>query len=94
MDAKHILTTMQALTTLGTLEAKVKESEETVRALLRQVDALEQANRRQQETLDNIFKKTICPQCALYLQSKGEGDTVEGRKCDRVFLQRCFGLGQ
>ena len=94
MDAKQILTTMQALTTLGTLEAKVKDSEETVGALLRQVDALEHANRRQQATLDNIFKKTICPQCTLYLQRKGEGDTVEGGTCDRVFLQRCMGIGQ
>lgn len=94
MDAKQILTTMQALTSLGALEAKVKESEDTIRALIRQVDVLDKVNRRQQETLDNIFKKTICPSCALYLQSKGEGDTVEGRKCDSVFLQRCLGIAQ
>lgn len=48
MDAKQILTTMQALTSLGALEAKVKESEDTIRALIRQVDALDKVNRRQQ----------------------------------------------
>ena len=85
---------MQALTTLDSLEIKMKESEETVRTLLQQVDTLTKLNQQQQASLEMIFKKMQCPSCTRYLDSKGAGDTVEGRKCDNVFLTRCIGIAQ
>ena len=93
MNAKQILTTVQALATLESLETKVKESEETIRALIQEVDRLTKVNQRQQETLDRIFQTMQCPSCTHYLESKGEGNTIEGRQCDRVFLTRCWGIG-
>ena len=94
MNAQQILTTMQALTTLNGLETKVKESEEMVRTLIQEVDRLTKCIRRQEESLKNIFKRMQCPSCTQYLDSKGEGDTIEGRKCDHVFLSRCIGIAQ
>ena len=57
MNAQQILTTMQTLASVEALATKVKESEEMVRALIQHVDSLSKVNRRQQESLDNIFKK-------------------------------------
>ena len=92
MNAKQILTTMQTLASFEALEAKVKESEETMHSLIQQVDMLTKVNRQQQETLDNLFKKMQFPSCTHYLESKGAGDTIEGRTCDKVFLTRCWGI--
>ena len=94
MNAKQILTTMQTLASFEALEAKVKDSEDMVRSLIQQVDMLTKVNRRQQESLDHLFTKMQCPSCTHYLESKGEGDTIEGRKCDKVVLTRCLGIAQ
>ena len=85
---------MRGLTTLHELETKVKESEETIRTLIREVDRLTQCNRRQEESLNNLFKRMQCPSCTQYLDSKRDGDTIEGCKCDQVFLTRCIGIAQ
>ena len=84
---------MQGLTTLNALETKVKESEEMVRTLIQEVDRLTKCNQRQ-ESLDNIFKRMQCPSCTQYLDSKREGDTIEGRPCANVILSRCIGIAQ
>ena len=94
MNAKQILTTMQTLASFEALEAKVKESEETIHSLLQQVDMLTKVNQRHKQSLDNIFKRMQCPSCTQYLDSKRDGDTIEGRKCDKVFLTRCIGIAQ
>ena len=94
MNAQQNLTTMKTLASVEALQTKVKESEATVRALIKEVDRLTQANRRQQETMDNVFKKMQCSSCTHYLELKEEGDTIEGRKCDKVFLIRCIGIAQ
>ena len=91
MNAQQILTTMQALTTLDVLQTKVKESEDMVRTLIQEVDRLNKVNRRHQESL---FKRLQCPSCTQYLDSKRDGDTIEGCKCDQVFLTRCIGIAQ
>ena len=57
MNAQQILTTMQTSASVEALATKVKESEEMVRALIQHVDSLSKVNRRQRESLDNIFKK-------------------------------------
>ena len=92
MNAKQILTTMQTLASFEALEAKVKESEETIHSLIQQVDRLTNVNRRQQERLDNLFKNMQCPSCTHYLESRGAGDTIERHKCDKVVLTRCLGI--
>ena len=94
MNAQHILTTMQALTTLNALDTKVKEGEEMVRTLIQEVDRLTKVNQRQQASLDTLFKTMQCPSCSQYLDSKKDGDTIEGCKCDKVFLTRCIGIAQ
>ena len=94
MNARQILATMRGLTTLHELETKVKESEETIRTLIQEVDRLNKVNRRHQESLDKLFKRMQCPSCTQYLDSKRDGDTIEGRKCDKVFLTRCIGIAQ
>ena len=94
MNAQQILTTMRGLTTLNALETKVKESEEMVRTLIQEVDRLTKCNQRQQESLDNIFKRMQCPSCTQYLDSKREGDTIEERPCANVILSRCIGIAQ
>ena len=94
MNPRQILTTVQALTTLASLETKVKEAEETVQALIQEVDRLTNVNQRQQQSLDNIFKRMQCPSCTQYLDSKREGDTIEGHPCAKVFLSRCIGIAQ
>ena len=78
MNPRQILKTMQTLASFEALEAKVKESEETIHSLIQQVDMLTKVNRRQQESLDNLFKKMQCPSCTQYLDSKRDGDTIEG----------------
>ena len=85
---------MRGLMTLHDLETKVKESEEMVRTLIQEVDRLTKCNRRQQESLDNIFKRMQCPSCTQYLDSKRDGDTIEGHPCTNVFLSRCIGIAQ
>ena len=80
--------------TLNGLETKVKESEDMVRILIQEVDRLTQCNRRQEESVNNIFKRMQCPSCTQYLDNKRDGDTIEGRKCDHVFLTRCIGIAQ
>ena len=94
MNAQQILTTMRGLTTLKDLETKVKDAEDMVQMLIQEVDRLTKCNRRQEESLKNIFKRMQCPSCTQYLDSKREGDTIEGRKCDNVFLSRCIGIAQ
>ena len=94
MNAQQILTTMRGLTTLGELQTKVKDAEDTIEMLLREVDRLTKCNREQEEALKNIFKRMRCPSCTQYLESKREGDTVEGRPCNKVFLSRCIGILQ
>lgn len=94
MNAKQILTTMQTLASFEALEVKVKESEETIHSLLQQVDVLTKVNQRHEQTLDNIFKRMQCPSCTQYLDSKRDGDTIQGRKCDKEFLTRCIGIAQ
>ena len=94
MNAQQILTTMRGLTTLGELQTKVKDAEGTIEMLLREVDRLTKCNREQDEALKNIFKQLRCPTCTQYLESKGEGDTIEGRPCSKVFLSRCIGIFQ
>lgn len=91
MNAQRILSVMQTLTTM---ESKIVEYEDTVRTLLLKVASLEEENREHQQTLDRIFKKTLCPNCSHYLESKRDGDTVEGHSCATVFLQRCSGIAQ
>ena len=94
MNAQQILTTMQALTTLDVLQTKVKESEDMVQTLIQEVDRLNKVNRRHQESLDTLFKQPRCPSCTQYLNSKRDGDTIEGCKCGNVFLTRCLGILQ
>ena len=94
MNAKQILTTMQTLVRVKEMQAKAKESEDTIRTLIQQVDTLTKDNQRQRQTLDTIFKKMQCPSCFRYLESKGEGDTIEEYTCDKVVLTRCCGIGQ
>ena len=94
MNAKQILTTMQTLATFENLEAKVKESEEMVRTLVQEVDRLNKCNQRQRASLDTLFKRMQCQSCTQYLESKGEGETIEGCKCGNVFLTRCIGIAQ
>ena len=94
MNAQQILTTMRGLTTLNDLETKVKEAEDTVQMLIQEVDRLTKCNRKQEETLDNIFKRMQCPSCTQNLDSKRDGDTIEGRQCNNVFLSRCIGILQ
>lgn len=91
MNAQRILSVMQTLTTL---ESKVADSEDTIQSLLLKLETLEKANHALQESLSNIFKKTLCPTCSHYLVSKRDGDTVEGHPCANVFLQRCPGIAQ
>ena len=92
MNAQQILTTMRGLSTLGELQTKIKEAETTVEMLFREVDRLTKCNREQEEMLKNIFKQMRCPTCTQYLESKREGDTLEGRPCHKVFLSRCMGV--
>ena len=94
MNAQQILTTMRGLTTLGELQTKVKDAEATIEMLLREVDRLTKCNREREEELKNIFKQMRCPTCTQYLESKREGDTIEGRACQKVFLSRCIGIFQ
>ena len=94
MNPRQILKTMQALTTLDVLETKVRESEATVRTLIQEVDRLTKVNQRQQESLDTLFKRVQCPSCTQYLESKRDGDTIEGRPCANVFLSGCIGIAQ
>ena len=94
MNAQQILTTMRGLTTLNDLETKVKEAEDTVQMLIQEVDRLTKCNRQQEEALANIFKRMRCPSCTQYLESKRDGDTIEGRPCNKVFLSRCIGIAQ
>ena len=94
MNAQQILTTMQTLASVERLQAKVKEGEDTIQVLLQRVDKLTQDNQRQQEVLDALVKKMQCPSCTHYLSSKSDGDTIEGRKCNHVFLSRCIGIAQ
>lgn len=91
MSARRLLDMVR---TLAALEEKVEESEATVKALLIEVDRLSEVNRRQQATMDTIFKKMQCPSCTHYLESKRSGDTIEGRPCTSVFLTRCIGIAQ
>lgn len=83
MNAQRILSTMR---TLATLEAKVAESEDTIRTLLLKVEVLQKENQWHQETLNTIFKKTLCRNCSHYLESKRDGDMVEGHPCANEFL--------
>ena len=94
MNAQQILTTMRGLTTHNEMETKVKEAEDTVQMLIQEVDRLTKCNRRQEEPLKNIFKRMQCPSCTQYLESKRDGDTIEGHPCDKVFLSRCIGILQ
>ena len=94
MNAQQILTTMQTLAAIETLNAKVKESEDTIQTLIQQVDRLTRINQQQQQSLDNLVKKMQCPTCTQYLDSKRDGDTIEGRQCNHVFLSRCIGIAQ
>lgn len=92
MNAQQILTTMQTLASFESLQAKVKEGEDTIQVLLQRVEKLTQDNQRQQEALDALFKRMQCPSCTHYLESKSDGDTIEGRSCNKVFLTRCWGI--
>ena len=94
MNAQQILTTMRSLTTLNELETKVKDAEETVQMLLHEVEQLTKCNQKQEEALANIFKRMRCPSCTQYLESKRDGDTIEGHPCNKVFLSRCIGILQ
>ena len=91
MSAQRILYLVQTMTDM---ETKIVDYEDTVRTLLLKVASLEEENKRQQQTLDSIFKKTLCRHCSQYLESKRDGDTVEGHSCASVFLQRCSGIAQ
>ena len=91
MSAQRILQTLQDLTTM---ERQIDEYKDTVQSLLLKVALLEEENRTQQQTLNNILKQTLCPKCSHYLHSKRDGDTVEGHSCATVFLQRCPGIAQ
>ena len=94
MNAQQILTTMQAVTSQDVLQAKVKELEERVRTLIQAVERVNKCNQRQRESVEKLVKTIQCPSCIRYLDSKVEGDTIEGRKCDNMFLTRCIGILQ
>ena len=94
MNAQQSLTTMQALTSREVLQTKVKELEERFQTLVQAVDRSNKSKQRQRELLEKLFKTMQCPSCTHYLDSKGEGDTIEGRKCDNVVLTRCIGISQ
>lgn len=91
MSAQRIL---QTLKTMTAMERQIDEYRDTVQTLSLKVTSLEEENRMHQQTLNNIFKKTLCPNCSHYLDSKRDGDTVEGHSCGTVFLQRCPGIAQ
>ena len=91
MNAHRLLSMMQTLTTM---ENTIAQHEDTVQTLLLKIASLEEENKSQQQTLNRIFKKTLCPTCSQYLDSKRDGDTVEGHSCATVFLQRCSGIAQ
>lgn len=91
MSAQRILSAMQTMTEM---QRRINEYEDTFQSLLLKIDALEKETRAHQQTLGSIFKKTLCPKCSHYLESKRDGDTVEGHSCATVFLQRCSGIGQ
>lgn len=89
MSAQRLLSVMQTLTTM---ESKITDYEDTVDALLRKIATLEESNRAQRIELDRLFKTTLCRTCSQYLDSKRNGDTVEGYSCNAVFLHRCPGI--
>ena len=69
MNAQQILTTMQTLASFESLQAKVKESEDTIQTLIQQVDRLTRLNQQQRQSLDILLKKMQCPTCTQYLDS-------------------------
>lgn len=89
MNAQRTLVVMQTLTDL---EKKIEEYEQTIKSLLLKIDTLEKDNKTHQQTVDSLFKMTLCPNCSQYLQSKKDGDTVEGYRCTKAFLHRCPGI--
>ena len=91
MSARQLLDAIKQLSIDEELRDKIKSYEETIRQLLELLEDLSRRNQRDEERVNQLFKKMRCPTCTLYLESKQPGDTIEVHECQKVFLTRCWG---